>query len=321
MRAPLLFTVGMWLCFASVSIGQTTLTYGQQLEAVRSAKEVERFMNSLALPSLGNVKLDTTQEGLQEYCAGTSTAIPAAWVLADLDGDKKLDLLLNGVDSGYLAVLNRGTNKPEVIDLQMRGSRRWCQAYKPAKRGTIPVIHGKETSWVSASQKRRGVKRQHWKYTLMYQLGAFVDYAPSPQKQLPLRIGYKYRRGGPPSEGLAGYDLEIDRASGWVTGTQRVSGDSRAIREFRYQLGTGQLDTLRQRLSYLRVSALKSDYFLSGSDMAKAEVTFYYSDHQKQIKWDRGMVGTHTLCILYDFISQFHTREIRRLQSERQIKK
>ncbi|QIX60449.1 hypothetical protein HER32_04300 [Hymenobacter sp. BT18] len=311
----------MWLCFASVSTGQTTLTYGQQLEAVHSAKEVERFMNSLALPSLGNVKLDTTQEGLQEYCAGTSTAIPAAWVLADLDGDKKLDLLLNGVDSGYLAVLNRGIDKPEVIDLQMRGSRRWCQAYKPAKRGTIPVIHGKATSWVSASQKRRGVKRQHWKYTLMYQLGAFVDYAPSPQKQLPLRIGYKYRRGGPPSEGLAGYDLEIDRASGWATGTQRVSGDSLAIREFRYQLSAGQLDTLQRRLSYLCVSALKSKYYLWGYDRQKVELTFYYPTHQKQIQWDYGMAGTHSLYTLYNFLGQLHSREISRLQKERRTKK
>lgn len=322
MRYGFFLTLIGLLGFVAESSGQsTTLTYGQQLDALNSAKKLELFLRQFPQQYSYTAEVDSTQQGLKEYCQCNNVQVPPAWVRADLDGDGRLDILLAGEDDDGLAVLNRGAALPEFIELRIRGYSRWCRTYTAGRVGKRAVIHGQEFAALSKNQKAKGEAPQQWKFTLMYQSGAFVDYVVRPRKMLPRHLAYRYRRGGPPRPGLAGYDLLLNTKTGAVTGSQNVFGDSTAIREFEYQLTAAQLDTLRNRLRFLQIRKLKKGYSASAYDMSSAYVTLFYQWRRKKVIRDYGMRGKHSLVVIYNFLDGIQKREIARLQAEKHSSK
>ena len=294
-------------------------SYGQQLEAVHSARSAANFMDRLnrdfghvdfELDSLfQNMRANcaTCQihaEGIQEQeynpCARYHIALPPVWAKADFDQDGRPDLLANDGYGSNWCVLNRGAQPPLILPLALRRrSTQSCVSLQVLNRNGIPVIAHLEIA--AARRRQPGREAQVWQDTLAYHLGDFVEYNARPRPLALRKVGFWYRVGGPPREGYRAYNLDVNLKSGRLKSTVLFTGYDK----FRGRVAPGLLDTLRQQMAYFEPKQLREEYgFIGTSDAGKGLLFFRYPHRPAVRTEDYGMFGTYGLRRLYDTLEK-----------------
>ena len=282
----LLFIIGAVGSASAQSTG-----YGQQLEAINSARAAAAFMARLD-KDFGRVdfELDSLFESARENCAAYqmhaesvseevyspcaryNIARPQVWTKADFDRDGRIDLLANDDYGDSWCIINRGSGPPLIIPLKSRrNSSQNCHSLQVLNRDGIPVIAHLE---ITGTRRRKpGWEPQVWQDTLAYHLGDFVEYNARPRPLVLRKIGFRYRVGGPPREGYRAYNLEVNLKSGRLKSTVFFT----YYGKFGGRIAAGLLDTLRKQMAYFDPEKLREDYGFSGtSDASKGFLSLRY---------------------------------------------
>ncbi|RTQ48936.1 hypothetical protein EJV47_15190 [Hymenobacter gummosus] len=257
--------------------GQRITDWGRQIEAVHSVAGAQTLLDSvyrINKDHRGSTELDSLQLDLRERCAGCGVTIPPTWQKADIDGDGKTDLLICTGDQNVV-IFNREAAPPLVRQVPLsRSSRGLCRTVTLARRHGKPVLEGWEIDEVDNRDPEYGPP-MYRHYVLTYQLGFLIDYVAQPRWWLPRAIELSSYNGYPGHNYRSYYRIKLK--SGEVEARDGLLEDSTDDETVHYQLRAGQLDTLRQRLRYLRVSGLLRRYSNDGVfDASKQSMKFCY---------------------------------------------
>ena len=260
------------------------------------------------------IHADSLEASELDECARYPIDKPFAWVKADVNQDGKLDLLVNygGGYKSFYCFLNQGQLKP--IEVEILGRKRdYCRSCKLVKVAGQPAIAILEIAPAGYHKEA-----QVWQDTLVYRLGAFVEYNAHPGRKYPQKI---VLRTDQPSLTEMGWrrTWAINLRSGWVSINPLMEPLPRlkypgAYPE-RYRLGRGVLDTLRQQLAYLNVKKLKSEYYYAGA--VKARLTLTYAHQPEKKIEDKGARGMYGLYAIYSLITAAYERIEQRIANNK----
>jgi len=236
------------------------------------------------------------------------------WLKMDFNNDGKEDLIFSGRIYTEMATLAFISQNGDSISLQYLGE---SPSIYPTGISTYTFDKGPNLLLVN-SFKRSTMSfdiNDYHQDTLVYALGGFVEFNDKHEFQFdfdsivyqawsPWAASNTIRRITISENGLIRlykYNMGQANDNSWPNGMRVFSAS------------IGQLDTLRQILSIMRVKDLKSDYAVQWvSDLTTAETMIYYKNGVKKIR-DYGMQGTYGLRLFYGKLQQITRSSLTRM--------